>query len=56
MVVHFKTFNTQSEHIGQWATPHDRRLGGIGRVVPIALIQSVVVYFILLLPTNHTEV
>jgi len=25
----------QSEHIGQWATPHDRRLGGIGRVVPI---------------------
>ena len=26
----------QSEHIGQWATPHDRRLGGIGRVVPIA--------------------
>ena len=31
----------QSEHIGQWATPHhlrhDRRLGGIGRVVPIAV-------------------
>ena len=28
----------QSEHIGQWATPHhhDRRLGGNGRVVPIA--------------------
>jgi len=28
----------QSEHIGQLATPHhrhDRRLGGIGRVVPI---------------------
>ena len=25
----------QSEHIGQRATPHDRRLGGIGRVVPI---------------------
>ena len=25
----------QSEHIGQWATPHHRRLGGIGRVVPI---------------------
>jgi len=24
----------QSEHIGQWATPHDRRLGGIGRVGP----------------------
>jgi len=23
------------EHIGQWATPHHRRLGGIGRVVPI---------------------
>jgi len=22
----------QSEHIGQWATPHHRRLGGIGRV------------------------
>ena len=30
---------TQSEHIGQWATPHhlthDRRLGRIGRVVPV---------------------
>ena len=25
----------QSEHIGQWATPHHRRLGGIGRVFPI---------------------
>jgi len=25
----------QSKHIGQWATPHHRRLGGIGRVVPI---------------------
>jgi len=25
----------QSEHIGQLATPH--RLGGIGRVVPIAM-------------------
>jgi len=32
----------QSEHIGQWATPHhhDRRLGGIGRVVPIAFIHG----------------
>jgi len=25
----------QSEHVGQKATPRDRRLGGIGRVVPI---------------------
>ena len=33
-VVHYnKTW--QSELIGQWATPHHRRLGGIGRVVPI---------------------
>jgi len=29
----------QSEHIGQWATPHHRRLGGIGRVVPIDVLQ-----------------
>ena len=27
----------QSEHIRQWATPHDRRLGGISRVNPIGL-------------------
>jgi len=29
----------QSEHIGQWATSHDRRLGGIGRVhvIPIGV-------------------
>ena len=27
----------QSELIGQWATPHHRRLGGIGRVVPIEI-------------------
>jgi len=26
----------ESDHIGQWATPHDRRLGVIGREVPIA--------------------
>jgi len=32
----FMKIVNQSEHIGQWATPHhDRRLGGIGRVVPI---------------------
>jgi len=30
-------FIRQSEHIGQWATPHHRRLGGIIRVVPIDL-------------------
>jgi len=30
-----RQWKAQSEHIGQWATPHDRRLGGIGRVVLI---------------------
>jgi len=28
----------QSEHIGQWATPHDRRLGGIDLVVLIVAV------------------
>ena len=32
------TVDYQSEYIGQWATPHHLRLGGIGRVVPIVLI------------------
>jgi len=32
------TVSAQSEHIGQWATPHDRRLGGINRVVPIGFL------------------